>query len=472
MVRLLLVDYVRRAAVGHAVVAVLVAAAWIGAASGSIDTPLAMAISLTAAFAIGALEPFERLGPREVLQLPVSRRDLWRVRWLLATAVAAAMTTAAKLAAWGLSGFPPELIAVIALSTLCDLCYGGALLGLLPMLSIARRRREHRLRARLASTSFGIAALLFIGGVLWPFLLRSRLPIRWIDLSGMPGLVVAAAGALAILAFFQSPAPVARALPARPSGSATGTTAWRAAPFTPFTGIRHLFWFELARTLPLIAGVLTAVVLTGIVMSAVFPGEEITTIAGHLEFWGLLPFTVASGPFNEGSLLGVFLLGFFALSSDGFGGPGSLPMPILRHLRALPLSIARLNLLLHAVPIVGWINVWVVLLIAHGLAVGTPPVSARIELFCLFVGVDAIARAGRLRWRTDRIPWVLLVMLAGIPLGILLEGPPGPAPSQVLIALGLASFGAAIWLNVRTLTRQGAPYAPVPAASGPRTRFS
>jgi hypothetical protein len=70
---------------------------------------------------------------------------------------------------------------------------------------------------------------------------------------------------------------------------------------------------------------------------------------------------------------------------------------MLRHLRVLPLSVRRINLLLVAWPAAIWATVWLALLAAQSLVTGVAPASLHLALFVGAAGLSAVLQAITLR---------------------------------------------------------------------------
>src|SRR5262245_9575623 len=118
------------------------AVTWLAMLQGGMEPPYCFATSgLLAAFA-GPFALMFQLPIREFGVLPVSRRDVWRARWLESTVVAAAVTATGKSFAMALGPFfwpwmslRPDLL---LLSTSVDISMLGVTASLMAWL--ARRR--------------------------------------------------------------------------------------------------------------------------------------------------------------------------------------------------------------------------------------------------------------------------------------------------------------------------------------------
>lgn len=219
--RLLIIDLVRRSKWRTAFFSVLlVGMLWV---ANQMDHPgRAFAVSMGVAFAFGPQLTLRHV-PRAIWYLPVSRRDVWRAGWLVATVGATLVTTLAKLLTMlvmpaarssGISG--------IALSSLYDFLATGVGCGLViaatrPLAARAPWRQAASLLRRLAEAALPLG---FLGIVYGGFLLGKALPTHWSDLTARSGLALAAGLALTIGAYFYSPSAPARVhRPARPLSS-------------------------------------------------------------------------------------------------------------------------------------------------------------------------------------------------------------------------------------------------------------
>jgi hypothetical protein len=93
----------------------------------------------------------------------------------------------------------------------------------------------------------------------------------------------------------------------------------------------------------------------------------------------------------------------------------------------------------------GWLNVWVVLLILHLVLVGAPT-SWRLGWLVVAVGLDAVFHAAQLRWRKGDLVVFLIAAWLLLPLVFLVaQHPPRFAIVNPALASALAiAFGLAV----------------------------
>src|SRR4029079_4606202 len=90
-----------------------------------------------------------------------------------------------------------------------------------------------------------------------------------------------------------------------------------------------------------------------------------------------------------------FLLIYASVAYSGSSSPQPIP---LRLLRTLPLSSNRLNALLLAPSLAGWLLIWILFVLSH-VAFDRSLIPPPIDFVCLLVGLSAYGTACRLRWR-------------------------------------------------------------------------
>ena len=147
--------------------------------------PAAMAVSLVATFAIGPIAMLARLQTPLIPYLPVSRRDIWRARWLMSTVAAAALTTALQLPGTLVTG----AWSTWTLSAAMNLLYAGA------GCAVIAARDAHSKGG--APGPITLAVLLF--GLVSPIAVHASLPPGWLNV-GPVHLAVFGAG-LAVTAW-------------------------------------------------------------------------------------------------------------------------------------------------------------------------------------------------------------------------------------------------------------------------------
>jgi len=180
----------------------------------------------------------------------------------------------------------------------------------------------------------------------------------------------------------------------------------------------------------------------------------------ELRDFGLLPFE-HNAPFGKPSTLIMlyFLGGAGLIWPSGMTGYQDVLRLMLRHLRTLPLSTRTLNALLLTLPIVSWINLWLVMLLLH-VAVGAGPIgSLRLADWLAMFGIDAVIRAMYHRWRSYFTTSFLLIALF-VTLLIVTKFASGSLQT-IALAVGAVALVAAWAINDDTLRRSRTAYSKV-----------
>jgi hypothetical protein len=404
-----------------------------------------VATSCAAVYFVGVASPFLALAAREVVQLPVTRRDLWLTRVILGTVLPTLMTTTLKLAALAFSRTYGATFALpdVLLSSVYDFVYVGAFLGLAAPMKFTPGRDEMPWQghARVVGTM-----LFFGGGIGWIFLFRNTLPLSWNQLTPLSIGWLATAAALTLFAFVYHPKIVAR--PSRPVLLTAPAKKGRATLTDGLTGIRLWMWKEATAAFYLC--------IVGIVVL--------------LAYWAYRGFQP-----EVGQLLAQLGLRIFDATELVGRPPVSLSMMLLvlsistqelmhgiRSLRVLPISTRKLALLLSCTSIAWTTVVWIALLTLT-LVTGHMPWSLRPDVFVLLVGAQALARSTTLALS---IPFVFRIALVGLmsgPLGLVLSlyyVRPDTLTQLILGASGVVAFAAATALNVWSLSRKTSIYKP------------
>lgn len=431
--RRLVVDTLRRHAAWYAAAAVLLAAlSWIrgraaaeGEALGSRGDLLAY--SLTAAWFLAFL-PALVLEAREITQLPISRRDHWIARWWLAV-VAPSVGIAVAVGLGSLVGGT----SLAPLTPLFTVLYGGcfmALTAVFPLRVVAGAGLWPTIRILILV--MGIP----LGGAALPFWFAKYLPENINAINGPAlGWIIAAAG-MTVASYFNQPPIVERAS----RGSLSSSTSAKPFRGSRFVGLRLLFVKD-ARRAVITYGVL---LLAGIAYWAIFGS---TTLAAFLNGFGALVFAGLPSPAEGFPIVAIaFLMG---ASDIGLAGD-------LRGLRALPVSAARLSGIITGTSVITAVALWLVLLAAHAITIGTSPVSLRPELFVGATGSLAFWTAIRIAVPGDPMFKIFgLGLLAGgssFVIGTLVD-----QPASVIYKVMLAGGAAAIvlsWLVVTVTLRR------------------
>lgn len=427
MVRLIVLDQLRQMRGAYLMIGWLVVAVWLGLAGGPRDMSLLVALSILWACVAGPMVTFTNLARKEFTVLPVSRRQLWRARWLLGTVIPVAVTATGAAVVLAMAPLIPvggqAHLDLFVLAALCEFAYLGVISGLLVLLS----RRRSRLSPRVDGVidGFAIAALLggFFGG---EFLIRPYLPVRWADLRGFTAVVLAAGVALAVASYFYSPGTGGRAFTRRASKAQrpTAATSSLGRLSRPTSGLVSILRLVLAWS-----------AMTSLVFSALLPffnGDK----ESHTVVWFIMAMVITRAPWRAR----------------------------LRQLRMLPLSTWQLNAILLGSPAAMWLSVGTTLTLLHVVFPGRAADVFRPELIAGLIGVSALADTFDLQSR-----WVkgALVALALVLIGVnarYLDHAPATAVWSASSWFGLAAISVAGLLNHHALTRSSSIYEPEKSA--------
>jgi hypothetical protein len=449
MVAHLIRDFIRRSGRPYVWAITLLTLLWgviesTGRTAAAGDNPF----SLSLAFLFGPLFAMGSFTAREFTMRPVSRREIWRAQWLLGTVFVATCTTLARLQG-SLLAHASELERVVSPGTLAgawlvDFAYCGACFGLVAV--VARSPRLSALIRRLLVTHMPvalIAAFLIGGGIAMGFLVRALLPSNWHDdLWGVPGLVVALGLMLTAIGFLHRPAIAARSAPGRlRTGDDVRSIRAHAGrdKTRRLSALPLVMWRQTRAAALLGVGAVTSM----FALAAALPSHR-----------GLaaLTDTFAHGMFGDALASGGWWPKPAWLVLCGLGAASTI-VPLLAHLRVLPVSRRTLNLLLLAGGLPYWLAITATFVTIHLLMARTLP-RVDLDSMILAAGLSAPFLASSSRtalW----FPGIMPVGLAGLVaflriillprLGLLLG---------VQWPLGILFFVLAAFWNHRALTRR------------------
>ncbi len=442
---LLLADMFRRAAAWPVFLLMgMLTMAWL--VIGLEQQPVqAMALSLAAAFAMGPIcTPILALTPLTPY-LPVSRRDRWRAIWLMAAIVAPAVTAVlmlpAALAA-GTAGW-----SLLSVSTIMAFAYAGTGCALLAFGGIAYTgqfapRGDRRWLARLVS-------LLFLGGPLWSYAFLSALPARWSDLTPRSVSVLLVGLGCTAAAYFHTPPFASRGRWRLRTAAARPSTI--ASPVAALSGMPRLLAHELTFVAVETAGTVCAVVAVGLVASA-YAGS-IKTIGEFANRQVLLVFSPVAvrSAVRDFDVLDQLVWYALLASSVSPRFPG-----LLRHLRVLPVSTARLHGMLLGWPVLYWGLVWSLVAVIRFAVTGQGLPAVRVDLLVFLVALTALGQALTLRFQSM---WVR--SFSGMPMIVPLVGLAYKDLAPVLLAAAAILIATAVAVNRNAFSR-GETYRRVP----------
>jgi hypothetical protein len=439
-VRLLVADLLRRKRRTAIYVVIVVAATWWMTAEFSQGPSRAIGASMAMAFLFGPL--FMGLVPRPIWYLPVSRREIWRASWLVATVAATLVTTGAKLIAMLVpvvrESFGPS---ALLLSSACDFAYTGIGCALaivasrpLPMSGPWRPFAHAGKAVAEAAPVFGPIGALLLGGLYggfeWPAA-GPLLPGHWGDLTPRHGAVLAAALSLALATWFHVPVPPTPA--ARVATRTRDRSRTRRLEPRGTAGLRRLLAHEYAWTMVCTAVLVGgSVVVVAILASLPYSGAGVTGFVRT----ALLVFGQTIPPPPAGGHQAVIVLILFAC----FGASIVARFPaMIRHLRVLPLGSLRLGLLLLGWPWLLWLSIWMAWLVLHLSFVGEGPTSLRPASFAALAGMSALVQGIGLRFTGRSHAFGVGASLVIVPIMLFVE----PLPAASLVIAGMSALAAA-----------------------------
>ena len=395
---------------------------------------------------VGWFFPYAMLALREVHLRPISRREIWLARGIIAATTCAIPAMMLAIALPFRSAGPADWVTVTVTILVLNLLYVGAVAGVTALVPV----NFH------AASKGPIKVALIVVYFMSPFWLWT-MPFLWhvrpSDFTSATWCFVALASGLVVAAARHAPAPgtMLPRIAARSSGQGAmnqriDASSWlRSLPFMLAAGARQAL---------LLAGV---VVVAISVLNRVAAGQWLLTAADPM----LAPFTGRAGTFDvtTGSL---WLL---------FGSPGAEASRYsLRHLRALPMTTTALASILVVMRCFNTTAAWLVLLTMASLATGTRPAHLRLDLFSMAlglaaVGVTASLAVGKPGWR-GQIP----LMFCAVATADIIQhnaGTASPGASVVLWSTGPVLVGLSIAVCRILLNRRTALYRrPQPNWSG------
>ena len=352
--------------------------------------------------------------------LPVSRRQIWRARWIVGVAGPAAIVAGAGLLHM-ITGWSPTDLDTVSLAVLYSITASGTMLGLVVALNRPRLARRWRwLDGTLhVLTMLLMTALPFVGFFL------SHLPTRWRAVGVVSSVLFGVALGITVATYHYAPR-------FSPRG---GFADLRHAPPPPRRRWPRLAWLDTATGLQTIVLREAGLSLLGGALVLVFLSAE------------ALGFESLSG-FDIG------LLGFLMVSLVNW------LRPVARQLKTLPIGTRRLAAFLTGWPLIRWAGFLLVLAAVKPDALWSPGLSGLIAFSTVAHAIDWRTRAKptQLAQPGSPFPWGMWAMIPVIVFQtVLRETAPDPG-SLIWIAVALFAFGLAYTLNHDTFTRRDAAF--------------
>lgn len=407
------------------------------------NPPDLLAWSLTATWFLAFL-PAMVLDGREIAQLPMSRREMWIVRWTLAVVVTAALFGTAFGAASLLRGADIGIARVATVALYCGL-YGGcymAITAVFPLLVASEPGMMFRVLIRFIAIPLGGAAL--------PFSFAKHLPDVLSDAaSPVTGFLIAAAG-VTVAGYFNRPGIIERPSPPR-LHSRGGAVLPKSKlldylPGNVLTGLPRWFWVH-AREVVLVTPV---AFLTVWLLESATDGIKAGSTREMLHQLQLLPFDTASafqGPRGFNVLIFIFI---------GIGFRSREIMHRVRALRVLPMTATTLSIVLTAQSVVTAAAAWAWLLAIHGAVVGSPPTTLRPDIFLVFAGGLTLLRAIELAFPGRFVGGLIgaVVFIPAVSLATMIFN----STQLSMIVVGALSLAAGVGLQVWLLRHRNKIY--------------
>lgn len=412
---------------------------------------------------IGTWFLFRPGSSREVLQLPLSRKQFWRTRWILAFTVPL-LHLFGRLARLGIAAAGGREAAFSLSWVLLIFLFQLSTLGILAVMSGPIRQRVSKLLHpakrfhdyffyAMYPAGYGLVALLaaiVAAGLL--DLPAYRQMAEWP--AGVP-LLMAVGLCGAAISFFHSPEIAPRSVVDLPLRESQGDIETHPLTKSWVTGPAFFVWTQIRTA-----------VLTAMISGAIY-----------IFLWWILdgPVLQRFAMFSEGphNVAAILLLGIsLGDSKRSFSGTDPLGLP---HLRVLPLTTRTLAAVLTLLPVLFFLCSWVVPIAAYRILSGHLPWPWALRLEWLFVlaGVSCLMNSVALRavgTPARTLSLGLLFMAAGFSI----KGPSGtpwpPATTELIGLLGLAGIVASFLLSARALRRSSSIYKTVRLSDVSRLR--
>lgn len=422
-----------------------------------VTSTLSMLMAILASQAV----TFVALRNRAVRVLPVSRRDLWRARWMIVTLGAATLTTAAQalimVVATTIAPAASNAFASLAVTWWSTFILGGVWVaiglwapGLIDVLPLPAATGVFRnlltlaarfLRNVMTACVWLLLAVVFImGATELPGLLRRCVTMDWHDLSHWHGLATGLAVFVAVASYWHRP-PV-QAGPGRPPVPRPCQVTL--IPRGTLSAVRLLVYENFVRAslgAAIALGVVGGVMVAFLMFVRDRPyGEAIAGVAVRLAHQ--LDVTNVDG-------LRPLFFGFLLGQSEGKFNA--------RHLRALPISTLQLTALLLLPTPLMWLAVITLVSGLHLAVIGTMP---RIDpsLLAVILGITALYQPLRLQMRGLSLGLCVCLLILLVP-GTAFQPhlPDAPAPLTP-ITFGVLLTAIAIVWSYWLLTRSSRPF--------------
>jgi hypothetical protein len=375
-----------------------------------------------------------RLDDREHRVLPITNRDLWVTEWLGATLIAPVVTLA--LQGIGVARTGPGFISLetLSLSAFFNAVYVSALMPLREWaLSKTNSSSFHTKPA--PSVPVSLAKLVFLAPLplfafVGPFLFAKRLPISIAEFSTTSVVVLIACALVSIAGLAWTPSRGdylmwRKATPAVVPENAPVSSPAKARSGDGRVGISGVMWPHMKTTLVLtLAGIAMAIIAEPFLPSREFNARFLLTM--------LLVF----------SLIGVSL--------------SSIWEPWALRLKVLPLTVHQINALFVITPLVTWLVIWLMLLLAHVMLRLPIPVELGPLAVLSYASLCALAHALTRRFGNTHLGRTLTSMsgvIVAAAMAVTLAEHRWIPVQPVFALVGVSSLMIAALINNRTLTR-------------------
>jgi len=394
---------------------------------------------------------------RELHYLPISRKEIWRARWILALtpvilaamfrilifAIGMAIAQVLQKTTVPLSWVPP--------SVAFQLVFLGSLLAASIPVSYITGKFASPARRVLAN------AALVLTAVILGALFEQKLPTQWQDLTSGTSLILAFGLCLSVVGFFHSPKIVPREFFAKrlePSSRAIKPDLKARSLWAGRTGLNLLVWRQVLAFL--ITGVVCGI---GAQLPLLVLGWQPADRASLIERGGTL--FASTDP---------------RLTVADFLAAAYFPMPVMlsaiwttlapdtlrvRHLRVLPMTTRTLAAMFTFLPTLTWLTFWLFLLAGYWLLAGHLPSTFRLDLLAGIAGLTCLLNSASMQARViSRGNFFFLDLLAcgGFLFLYLYLQPLSPAVTSLVGGFGLIGVAVSFLLNVRALQQNSSVY--------------
>jgi hypothetical protein len=389
---------------------------------------------------------------RELHYLPISRKDIWRARWILSlvpvvlSAVIGILAFAIVLAISQVTPLGARTDRSWLLpSTVFQLVYIGSLLAAsIPALYLTRR-------IALPARRLLVNVVLVLSAMALGLQVEQQLPRQWQEMTGGIVVILGIGLCLTAIGFFHSPKILPREFVTKPlkaSSHATKPDLKAREMWAGRTGLNFLVWRQVLAFL--ITGVVCGIMSHLPVLFLVWqPADRAALIERGGTLFESPDLILAVSYFLVPLLLSAMWTAF---------APDWLRV---RELRVLPITTRTVAAMFTLLPLLTWLTFWLFLLAGYWLLTGHLPSTFRLDLLAGIAGLTCLLNSASMQARVKAPGGFLLSHLlscTGFILLYLYLQPLSPAVTSLVPEIGLIGVGVSFLLNVRALQRNSSVY--------------